>query len=271
MGYASDIDLILIVDGKGELPTASARSSSTPNTCRHSSPTLTNPGTGGPLYSVDLRLRPYGRVARSCTHSGSSGSYVTSEQSQVWEHQALIRSSPVAGDAELGEEIVHFIRQHLGRGLTPEEIFQEMKAMHSSSQGGGAPHPGGLLGEDGSGGNPRHRVPGAERHPHEPHPRQGSCGSRTLTRRCSCSRKHGIITGPEHSALSTAYSFPAAHREPAIDAASRLGACGLDRRLLPARSRSRIGYDRTAPESVMLDEIRYHTAKVRQIFPGHTS
>lgn len=65
----------------------------------------------GELYQVDMRLRP----------SGNSGLLVSSmsayeryqqQQAWIWEHQALVRARPVAGDQQLAEEFIS-LRQRL--------------------------------------------------------------------------------------------------------------------------------------------------------------
>ena len=270
MGYASDIDLILIVDGKGRTADGIGEIEFYTQHLQTLISHTTNPGTGGPLYSVDLRLRPYGRGGTLVHSFGQFRSYVTSQQSQVWEHQALVRSTPVAGDAELGEEIVGFIRQHLGRGLDPEEIFQEMKAMHSRRKEEARRTRGGFSVKMGPGGilDIEFLVQSAILMNHsvgkdlwEPNTHKA----------LQLLEKHDIITGPEHSALSTAYSFLRLieNRLSMLHRAS-VRVVATDDSSLRDLAR-RIGYDRSAPESVMLEEIRYHTAKVRQIFLAHTS
>jgi [glutamine synthetase] adenylyltransferase / [glutamine synthetase]-adenylyl-L-tyrosine phosphorylase len=96
----------------------------------------------GRLYEVDTRLRP----------SGASGLLVSSlnafEQYQetrawTWEHQALVRARPVAGDTRIGEAFGELRRRILGicreRGRLRDEVREMREKMwseHASRQNG---------------------------------------------------------------------------------------------------------------------------------------
>ena len=54
----------------------------------------------GALYDIDLRLRPSGRKGPVAVSLGSFRSYQL-EEAETWEHMALSRARPVAGDPEL--------------------------------------------------------------------------------------------------------------------------------------------------------------------------
>ena len=103
LGYGSDLDLVFLNDSEGEqqqtdgaqpLDNAVFFSRLT----RRIISILTMHTTSGKLYEVDIRLRP----------SGQSGLLVSSltafdlyqrQDAWTWEHQALLRSRAVAGDA----------------------------------------------------------------------------------------------------------------------------------------------------------------------------
>jgi glutamate-ammonia-ligase adenylyltransferase len=103
LGYGSDLDLVFLNDSEGEqqqtdgaqpLDNAVFFSRLT----RRVISILTMHTTSGKLYEVDIRLRP----------SGQSGLLVSSliafdlyqrQDAWTWEHQALLRSRAVAGDA----------------------------------------------------------------------------------------------------------------------------------------------------------------------------
>jgi glutamate-ammonia-ligase adenylyltransferase len=103
LGYGSDLDLVFLHDSTGEQQQTDG-GQSLDNAVFFSRLTrrvisiLTMHTTSGKLYEVDIRLRP----------SGQSGLLVSSldafdlyqrQDAWTWEHQALLRSRAVAGDA----------------------------------------------------------------------------------------------------------------------------------------------------------------------------
>ena len=83
---------------------------------------------GGQLYEVDMRLRPSG-------HSGLLvSSFAAFERYQfndawTWEHQALVRARPIAGDAQLTARFVQLRHQVLGRERELSKLRQEVVEM----------------------------------------------------------------------------------------------------------------------------------------------
>ncbi len=84
----------------------------------------------GPLYEIDVRLRP----------SGTSGMLVSSlsafrdyqeKQAWVWEHQALVRARVVAGDPELARAFADFRQALLCRPRSRVELRAEVGNMRS--------------------------------------------------------------------------------------------------------------------------------------------
>jgi len=125
LGYGSDLDLVFLHDSAGEEARSDGKKpldnavyfARLGQRVIHLLNTLT---PSGMLYEVDMRLRP----------SGASGLLVTSleafrqyqrQEAWTWEHQALVRARPVAGDAGLAEgfarvrEDVLRIRRDAGR------------------------------------------------------------------------------------------------------------------------------------------------------------
>src|SRR5690606_17732500 len=62
------------------------------------------PTAEGVLYELDLRLRPSGNKGPVATHIDAFRKYQR-EEAWTWEHMALTRARPVAGDASLAGEI----------------------------------------------------------------------------------------------------------------------------------------------------------------------
>ncbi len=75
---------------------------------------LSAPTAEGRLYEVDMRLRPSGRKGPVATSLRAFRDYQTTE-AWTWEHLALTRARPLAGDVSLGAEIEAFRRDLLAR------------------------------------------------------------------------------------------------------------------------------------------------------------
>ena len=64
---------------------------------------LTAPTRRGRLYEVDLRLRPQGGKGPVASHFAGFVAYQSNE-AELWEHMALTRARPLAGDPSLLDE-----------------------------------------------------------------------------------------------------------------------------------------------------------------------
>ncbi len=140
---ASDLDLIAIYDpldqdySQGRRPLAArsyyARLTQALVTA------LSAPMAEGRLYEVDMRLRPSGRQGPVATSLESFRSYQRDE-AWTWEHLALTRARPVAGDAALGDEIETFRRDLLARPRPVAKTLAdvaEMRARLAQARPGG--------------------------------------------------------------------------------------------------------------------------------------
>ncbi|WP_078084529.1 bifunctional [glutamate--ammonia ligase]-adenylyl-L-tyrosine phosphorylase/[glutamate--ammonia-ligase] adenylyltransferase [Microbulbifer mangrovi] len=105
LGHGSDLDIVFVHDAEPQQYTDGERSidnlSFYTRLAQRLIHILQTRTLSGPLYEVDTRLRP----------SGNSGLLVTSlaafekyqrESAWTWEHQALVRTRPVAGSERLG-------------------------------------------------------------------------------------------------------------------------------------------------------------------------
>jgi glutamate-ammonia-ligase adenylyltransferase len=132
MTAASDLDLIFIYDfdpsrpdSGGPRPLHALRYYA--SLAQRLISALTVATRRGRLYDVDMRLRPSGRQGPLATQFASFIDYQTKE-AETWEHMALIRARPVAGDSGLGAEVIGAIRSVLMRRRGPE-LRQEVYAM----------------------------------------------------------------------------------------------------------------------------------------------
>jgi glutamate-ammonia-ligase adenylyltransferase len=105
----SDVDLILLYD---HAPDAEESDGDKPLAPSHYYARLTQrliaavsaPTAEGVLYELDLRLRPSGNKGPVATHFESFSKYQRHE-AWTWEHMALTRARPVAGDADFCDAI----------------------------------------------------------------------------------------------------------------------------------------------------------------------
>src|SRR5207248_6826982 len=109
MSLASDLDLILIYDvpGDGTVSTG-PRPLPAPGYYARLSQRLisaiTAPTAEGRLYAVDMRLRPSGASGPIASSLAAFAEYQR-DSAWTWEHMALTRARPIAGDAALCERI----------------------------------------------------------------------------------------------------------------------------------------------------------------------
>ncbi len=134
LNAGSDLDLIVIYDGQGveessgprPLPTRTyfARLTQAMVTA------LSAPTSEGRLYEVDMRLRPSGRKGPVATSLDAFRSYQTDE-AWTWEHLALTRACPIAGDATLCRDIETFRADLLSAGHDRKTVLTDTAAMRA--------------------------------------------------------------------------------------------------------------------------------------------
>ena len=117
LGFASDLDLVFVFDGQraqamsdGPRPLEGSRWYQ--RLTQRVMNWLTVLTRAGRLYEVDTRLRPDGSKGLLV---GSLEAFVAYQESRAWtwEHQALLRAWPVAGDAALNAELIDVRRRTL--------------------------------------------------------------------------------------------------------------------------------------------------------------
>jgi [glutamine synthetase] adenylyltransferase / [glutamine synthetase]-adenylyl-L-tyrosine phosphorylase len=117
LGFASDLDLVFVFDGRraqalsdGPRPIEGSRWYQ--RLAQRVMNWLTILTRGGRLYEVDTRLRPDGSKGLLVSSLDAFVAYQKS-RAWTWEHQALLRARPVAGDAALNRELAHVRREIL--------------------------------------------------------------------------------------------------------------------------------------------------------------
>ena len=119
MTAASDLDLMVIYaadpdgpDSDGPRPLAASRYYS--RLTQRLIAALTAVTRRGPLYAVDMRLRPSGTQGPVATRFSAFVRY-QAEEAETWEQMALTRARVVAGDDDLGTRIAAAVRASLTR------------------------------------------------------------------------------------------------------------------------------------------------------------
>ncbi|HEY9198149.1 MAG TPA: bifunctional [glutamate--ammonia ligase]-adenylyl-L-tyrosine phosphorylase/[glutamate--ammonia-ligase] adenylyltransferase, partial [Gammaproteobacteria bacterium] len=133
LGYGSDLDLVFLHDSRTDAPRTDGAKplDNTVFFARlgqriiHVLNTLTPAGV---LYEVDMRLRPSGASGLLVTSLDAFAEYQRTE-AWTWEHQALVRARPVAGDAALGEAFAAVRREVLGRERDPQTVQRDVREM----------------------------------------------------------------------------------------------------------------------------------------------
>jgi glutamate-ammonia-ligase adenylyltransferase len=133
LGFASDLDLVFVFDGQraqamsdGERPLEGYRWYQ--RLAQRVMNWLTVLTRAGRLYEVDTRLRPDGSKGLLVS---SLDAFVAYQQSRAWtwEHQALLRARPVAGDAALNAELATVRRDVLAVPRDPAAVRAEVASM----------------------------------------------------------------------------------------------------------------------------------------------
>ncbi len=84
----------------------------------------------GKLYEVDLRLRPSGSMGPVATRFRSFQAYQRRE-AETWEHMALTRARPVAGEPTLCAEAARAIRDLLAAERDARAVRNDVRAMRA--------------------------------------------------------------------------------------------------------------------------------------------
>jgi glutamate-ammonia-ligase adenylyltransferase len=133
LGFGSDLDLVFLYDGalagrssRGARPVEGQRWFA--RVAQRVVHWLTTPMRAGTLYAVDTRLRPDGAKGLLVVSLEGFAEYQR-ERAWTWEHQALVRARPVAGDVAVGEGFASVRREVLGRPRARAALVADVVAM----------------------------------------------------------------------------------------------------------------------------------------------
>ena len=132
LNATSDLDLIVIFDGGEEeqsdgprpLPTRTYYARFTQSLVT----AISAPTAEGRLYEVDMRLRPSGKQGPVATSFDAFRRY-QSEEAWTWEHLALTRARPLAGEAGLMRDVEAFRKALLEEVRDTSKVKSDVQSM----------------------------------------------------------------------------------------------------------------------------------------------
>src|ERR1051326_7653118 len=133
MTLASDLDLILIYDAPPDAsgsqgPRPLALSAYYARLSQRLISAITAPTAEGRLYEVDMRLRPSGESGPIASSLPAFAQYQR-ESAWTWEHMALTRARPIAGEPVLCDGIAAAISQALLAPRDPRRLLVDIADM----------------------------------------------------------------------------------------------------------------------------------------------
>jgi glutamate-ammonia-ligase adenylyltransferase len=143
MTAASDLDLILLYDfsdkaqaSKGDRPLPGVQYYT--RLTQRLLAALSAPTAEGTLYEVDFRLRPSGQSGPLATHIDAFRAYQAKE-AWTWEHMALTRARPIAGDkaliSKVNKEVAAVVMRRHDRKKVATDVL-EMRGILEEEKGG---------------------------------------------------------------------------------------------------------------------------------------
>jgi [glutamine synthetase] adenylyltransferase / [glutamine synthetase]-adenylyl-L-tyrosine phosphorylase len=133
MSFASDLDLILIYDALEDSagstgPRPLTLSAYYARLSQRLISAITAPTAEGRLYEVDMRLRPSGESGPIASSLAAFAQYQR-DAAWTWEHMALTRARPLAGDQALCERIAAAIAAALTAFREPDRLVADVADM----------------------------------------------------------------------------------------------------------------------------------------------
>lgn len=127
LNYVSDVDVVYVVEpaeGTDEAHALAVGTRLAAGLARACSATSGEP----PLWQVDAALRPEGKNGPLVRTLDSHLSYYD-RWAKTWEFQALLKSRPVAGDADLGRRYREAVDPLVWRAVSRENFVEDAQAM----------------------------------------------------------------------------------------------------------------------------------------------
>jgi glutamate-ammonia-ligase adenylyltransferase len=119
LNYASDVDVIFVAEPADAA--AERLAAAVVQICARSTPE-------GSIFPVDPNLRPEGRQGPLVRTLASHRAYYE-RWAKTWEFQALLKSRPAAGDAELGRDYAEALHPMVWEAARRERFVEDVQAM----------------------------------------------------------------------------------------------------------------------------------------------
>jgi glutamate-ammonia-ligase adenylyltransferase len=133
LNAGSDVDLIYFYDSDEDAGTEHAPFELWTRVARRLTSLLDEPAEDGFVWRVDLRLRPEGSTGPIVNSVAAAERYYESF-GRLWERAAMLRARPVAGDLELGDEILAMLAPFVWRRRVDPRVAIEMSALVERSR-----------------------------------------------------------------------------------------------------------------------------------------
>jgi glutamate-ammonia-ligase adenylyltransferase len=139
LSYGSDLDLVFLHDSAGSQQQTDGdhpleNSMFFARLVRRLVHFLTTQTSSGVLYEVDTRLRPSGRSGLMVSSVEGFERYQL-ENAWTWEHQALLRSRPVAGSVSVCREFERVRAGILTGRIDQEALVEDVRSMRARMRG----------------------------------------------------------------------------------------------------------------------------------------
>ena len=135
LSYGSDLDLVFLHDSSGPKQETDGdnpldNSMFFGRLVRRLTHFLTAQTVSGALYDVDTRLRPSGRSGLLVSTVEGFERY-QEDNAWTWEHQALLRSRPVAGSAVIAREFERIRSETLRHRVHRDQLLEDVTSMRA--------------------------------------------------------------------------------------------------------------------------------------------
>jgi [glutamine synthetase] adenylyltransferase / [glutamine synthetase]-adenylyl-L-tyrosine phosphorylase len=126
LNYASDVDVLFVHEGDGEVEEAE-------RAARAVLRTMDTPTAEGIVFRTDAALRPEGRGGALSRTLDAYEAYWEG-WARTWERQALIKARPVAGDAALGTEFISRAERFVWPEVLDPDAVREVRLMKARTE-----------------------------------------------------------------------------------------------------------------------------------------
>ncbi len=139
LSYGSDLDIVFLHDSRGKKAMTNG-DKPLDNTrffarlVRRLMLFLTTQTGSGELYEIDMRLRPDGRRGLLVSSTEAFERY-QEDNAWTWEHQALLRARPVAGDAGVADEFTRIRKDTLVGRVRRDMLRDDVTEMRRKMRG----------------------------------------------------------------------------------------------------------------------------------------